>query len=149
MRLRSCGSVLYQGRRHSQRCQLVDIGVLQLPRLVFRLSQSPGDEFVSNLIAPKIPVILFRVFAHFGGVTRYGSASLGRAQLVPGGGGRAGPYIQESLGDCLATGVPSHFRRKKSLRNPRLQIVFQISSTKVACTKLAWHSSRKRKKILV
>ena len=39
------------------------------------------------------------------------------------------------------TGVPSHFRGGKSLRNPRLHIVFQISSPEVACPKLAWHSS--------
>ena len=30
----ACGNVLYQRRPHSQQCQLVDIGVLQLPRRV-------------------------------------------------------------------------------------------------------------------
>jgi hypothetical protein len=64
-----------------------------------------GDGFVSQLIASGIPVFVFRICAHFGGVTRFGSASLG--WVATGGGGRAGPYIQECH---LVANVNLHIR---------------------------------------
>ena len=49
--VRSCGKVLYQRRRHGQRCRLVDIGVLRLPRLVvFHLSPSWFELFSTTLV---------------------------------------------------------------------------------------------------
>ena len=69
----SCGSVLYQKRRQSQRCQLVDIKCVSYLGLSSTCLNREKDEAVSHLIAFQIhrpPVIVFRISAHFGGVTR-------------------------------------------------------------------------------
>ena len=73
----SFGSVLYQKRHQSQRCQLVDIMCFSYLGLSSTCLNRKGDEVVSHSIASEIPVIVFRICAHFGGVTRCGSASLG------------------------------------------------------------------------
>ena len=95
--VRSCGNVLYQRRRHSQRCQLVDIGASSYLGLSSTCLNREKDVAAPHLIALQIhrPPVILRISAHFGGVTRCGSASLGR--VGTGGGGRAGPYIQEYL----------------------------------------------------